>query len=228
MYFSNNYKYIVVSTVLFTKKNEVRQKLGNITQIRELLFGEQIEEYNRNFDQLKQKNQNLESNIQELSLNLERFKSDTEEHLIQLKTNILEEINTAINSLEKKLKYLSVNTYAEVTKIYQEIDTKTNTNFQKMELVADNLNFQLTKLKEEANQNRETQKKNLDNLKKQLSETIENNLSELTEAKVSRSDLAEVLFELCLKVKGQNFNTDEIGDDGNGINSDLLLSEDKS
>ena len=117
------------------KKSEVRQKLGNITQIRELLFGEQIEEYNRNFEQLKQNNQHLESQIEELSLNLERFKSDTEEHLLQFKNNISEEIKTAINSLEKKLKYLSVNTFTEVNKIYQDIDNKTNTNLQKMELV---------------------------------------------------------------------------------------------
>ena len=210
------------------KKEEVRQKLGNITQIRELLFGEQIEDYDRKFEQLKQQNQQLESSIEDLALNLERFKSDTEEHLLQVKNTISEEINTAINALDKKLKYLSVNTYTEINKTQQQIDTKTDANLQKIKLAADNFNSQLMYLKEEANHNKEIAERDISNLKKQLSETIEQNLSELTEAKVSRSDLAEVLFELCLKIKEQNFNTNEIEPNSNSVNGELLLLEDKT
>ena len=209
------------------QKNAVRQKLGNISQIRELLFGEQIEEYERKFEQLNQKNQQLESNIEELNLNLERFKSDTEKHLLQLKNNISEEINTAVNYLEKKLKYLSVNTHTEMSKINRDIELKTNSNFQKIELVTDNLNSRLTYINEEANHHKKTIEKELENFKKELSETIEKNLAELTEAKVSRSDLAEVLFELCLKVKGQNFHPNGTEENTNKVDAELLLLEDK-
>ena len=188
----------------------MRQKLSNITQIRELIFGEQAAEYEQKFAQFQQKNRQIESSIENLNLNLERFKSDIEEHLLQLKNSLSADINTAVDGLEKKLKYLSINTSNEIGKINQEIESKTQGNLQIIQSATDKINSQIKYLKEEANQNHEAVEKDLSNLKNQLSEVIEKNFSDLTEAKVSRSDLAEVLFELCLKVKGQNANLDEI------------------
>jgi gas vesicle protein len=214
-------------------KEEMRQKLGNITQIRELLFGEQIEEYERKFTQVQQQTQDLESSLEALSLNLERFKSDTEEHLSQLKSSLSEEIKSAMDSLEKKIKYLSVNTYTEVTKINKEIDNKTQNNFQKIELISDRIHTHIKSLKDEANHNQKVLTEDIENLKKQLSETIEKNLSDLTEAKVSRHDFAEMLFELCLKIKGQDEKSTAIetnfhNGNQNGVNSDLLLLEEQT
>ena len=210
-------------------KEEMRQKLGNITQIRELLFGEQIEEYDRQFASSQKKIQQLELGLENIDSNLERFKSDIEEHLSQLKHSLSDEINLAVDSVEKKLKYLSVNTYNEIGKVSQEIDAKTQENFQKIELATDSLNSQIRHLKDEASYSKETIEKDIVNLKKQLSETIEKNLSELTEAKVSRSDLAEVLFELCLKIKGQDANYNTIEPSKNGkiseMDGELLLLE---
>jgi hypothetical protein len=161
-------------------KEEMRQKLGNITQIRELLFGEQIEEYEGKFTQNQQRTQDLESSLEALSLNLERFKADTEEHLLQLKSSLSEEIKFAVDSLEKKIKFLSVNTYTEITKINKEIESKTQNNFQKIELASDRIHTHLKSLKDEANHNQKVLTQDLENLKKQLSETIDRNLSDLT------------------------------------------------
>ena len=210
-------------------KEEMRQKLGNIAQIRELLFGEQIEEYDRQFVRSQKQIQQLELDLETLNSNLERFKTDIEENLSQLKHSLSEEINLAVDSVEKKLKYLSVNTYNEIGKVSQEIDAKTQKNFQKIELATDRLNSQIRHLQDEASYSKETIEKDIVSLKQQLSETIEKNLSELTEAKVSRSDLAEVLFELCLKIKGQdaNHNTIEPSSNGKigGRDGELLLLE---
>jgi hypothetical protein len=214
-------------------KEEMRQKLGNITQIRELLFGEQIEEYERKFAQTQQKTQDLESNLEALSLNLERFKFDTEEHLLQLKNSLSEEIKSAVDSLEKKIKFLSVNTYTEITKVNKEIDSKTQNNLQKIELVSDRINIHLKSLKDEANHNQKILTQDIETLKKQLSETIEKNLFDLTETKVSRHDFAEMLFELCLKVKGQDEKGTKIETSfHNGhqdeVDRDLLLLEEQT
>ena len=213
-------------------KEEMRQKLGNITQIRELLFGEQIEEYDRQFAQSQKQIAKLELVLQELNSNLESFKTEVEDNLSQLKNSLSEEINLAVDSVEKKLKYLSVNTYNEIGKVSQEIDTKTQRNFQKIELTTDHLNSQIKHLKDEANYSKETIEKDIVNLKKQLSDTIEKNLSELTDVKVSRSDLAEVLFELCLKIKGQDASYNAIESSSNGkideMDGELLLLEETS
>ena len=41
-------------------------------------------------------------------------------------------------------------------------------------------------------------------MKQQVLEKLESNLSDLSTNKVSRTDLAEVLFELCLKLKSKD------------------------
>lgn len=213
-------------------KEEMRQKLGNITQIRELLFGEKIEEYEHNFNHSQQKIQQLESGLENLSTNLARLKSDIEAQLLQIKSDLSQDINSAINGLEKKLQYLSVNTYSEINKLDREINQKTTNNLQKIELATDRLNSQISSLKAETNQNKITLEKDLNHLKQQLSETIERNLAELTETKVSRSDLAEVLFDLCLKVKGDSDRVllEAKSDRGNEqhSNRELLLPEENS
>ena len=209
-------------------KEEMRQKLSNITQIRELLFGEQAAEYERKFTHYQQNIKQIESNIEDLNLNLERFKSDIKEHLLQLKNALSADINTAVDGLEKKLKYLSINTSNELGKINLEIESKTQGNLQIIESTADKFSSQIKHLKAEAEQSHEALEKDLSNLKNQLSEAIEKNLSDLTEAKISRSDLAEVLFELCLKVKGQDANLNEIEyDSGNGYSNGSKATEEE-
>lgn len=214
-------------------KEEIRQKLGNIAQIRELLFGEQIEEYERKFTQTQQKTQLLETKLEDLTLNLDNFKSNIQEQLLELKQSFSEEINAAVDSLDKKLKYLSVNTYTEVTKLNKDIDNKTQSNFQKIELVTDRINTNIKSFKEETKHNQKVLAQDIENLKKQLSETIEKNLADLTEAKVSRHDLAEMFFELCLKVKQQDTKNAEIEpnlSDGHQEekNGELLLLEEQT
>lgn len=209
----------------------MRQKLSNITQIRELLFGEQAEEYELKFAQSQQKIKNIESSIEDLNLNLERFKSDIKEHLLQLKNSLSEDINLAVDGVEKKVKYLSVNTSKEVSQINQKIEDKTRVNSQTIDLVTDKMSSQIKHLKEEASQTHEAIDKDIRNLKNQLKEAIEKNFSDLTDAKISRSDLAEVLFELCLKVKGQDANLNEVeSHNGNSkeTNEELIFLEESN
>ena len=89
-------------------------------------------------------------------------------------------------------------------------------------------NSQIKSVKEDVSQNSESLEKDILNLKKQLLETIENNLYDLTQTKISRSDLAEVLFDLCLKVKGQNIDRDLIESNGNEVNGELLLLKEQN
>ena len=82
--------------------DEMRRKLGNLTQIRELLFGEKIEDYDNKFQQYQNKLETLESNLQALDSNLEKFKLEQQQKLDKLQNDLSHDITTAINSLEKK------------------------------------------------------------------------------------------------------------------------------
>ena len=80
-------------------KAEIRKRLGNINQLQELLFGEQIDEYNLKLKQYDQKLNQLEANNQ-------RFQLVIDERITQLENRLLQRINSVANSLEKKIKYL--------------------------------------------------------------------------------------------------------------------------
>ena len=53
-------------------------------------------------------------------------------------------------------------------------------------------------------------------------------MSDLTEVKVSRTDLAEILFELCLKVKGSDFVPDLKEAAETQVKTDFILPEENN
>ncbi len=178
-------------------QEEMRERLGNIGQIRDLLFGSQMREYEKRF-------QSLESQISEL-LN---FKQEIQERLNKTHDSLNKEIVAVGDSLEKRLKYLSLTTHEELNKINQdksEFKQKTSVNLADL---SKSVNSQFKNIKEELNQTQTKVDTDIDNLKKNIFEALEKHISSLKEVKVSRDDLAEVLFELCIKVKGTDFVPD--------------------
>ena len=176
----------------------MRKRLGNVSQLRDLLLGDKIEEYEASLLQHSQRLDALESS-------LIKFQSGVNERLNKMQDSLSKEINTAVDSLEKKIKYLSLTTHEENNKLKQEIEVKSRTAFQSIDVLQNNLRSETSYIKDELFQTRNSLGEDVQNLKQQVLEKLESNLSELTETKVSRTDLAEVLFELCLKVKGSDF-----------------------
>ncbi len=178
-------------------QEEMRERLGNIGQIRDLLFGSQMRDYEKRF-------QSLESQISELL----SFKQEIQEKLDKTHDSLNKEIVAVGDSLEKRLKYLSLTTHEEFNKINQdrsELKQKTSVNLADLSKV---VNSQFKNIKEELNQTQTKVDTDIDNLKKNIFEALEKQISSLKEVKVSRDDLAEVLFELCIKVKGTDFVPD--------------------
>ena len=205
-------------------KEEMRNRLGNITQLQEILFGEQVKEYNHKFAQTQRHIDKLESDINKVH-------SGLQERLKQLEISLTKEIETAVNSavdsLEKKLKYLSIATQDETSKLKQELINTSRTSYENINSIQESLNSQTNNLKTELVKTKEILDKDIQTLRQQLLEKIEKNLSELSDEKVARSDLAEVLFELCLKVKGTDFVSDLKEATNNGIKANFLLPEEQ-
>ncbi|MGK7938120.1 MAG: hypothetical protein AB4206_20335 [Xenococcaceae cyanobacterium] len=202
-------------------KEEMRKRLGNISQLRDLLLGDKIEEYEASLAQNSQRLDTLESS-------LIKFQSGVNERLNKMQDSLSKEINAAVDSLEKKIKYLSLTTHEETNKLKQEIEEKSRTAFQNIDTLQNNLRSETSYLKDELFQTRNNLGEDLQSLKQQVLEKLENNLSELTENKVSRTDLAEVLFELCLKVKGSDFVPSLKEATEGQVKTEFILPEDNS
>ena len=204
-------------------KEEMRRKLGNITQLRELLFGEQMEEYENKFQDSFQRLDQLNEAIKQLETQFSEFRADIGQQLHKLENSLSQKINFAVDSLEKKIQYLNLNTRNETKKLHKEIEETSQSTSESLDAIADSLNSQTQYLKDELSQTRNNLEQDVQNLKQQLTEKIEKNLLELSEGKVSRKDLAEVLFDLCLKIKGANMLPEDSENGGGEVTTELLL-----
>ena len=168
-------------------KAEMRKRLGNITQLQELLFGEQIKEYNRQLEQHNQKITRLEANYQ-------RLQSVVEERVSQLESKVINRIDTVASSLEEKLQYFNLTAQQEQKKLQHELNSVSQHH-------KDNIDFLQNSLKTEVIEIKSALNRDMGLLKQQLTQKIESHLSELSNNKLSRADLADALFELCLKLR---------------------------
>ena len=184
--------------------DEIRRKLGNLTQIRELLFGEQIEDFNHRFNQYQKQLETLDSQVKNLESDLEKFKSEQKQSLNQLQSDLSDEISNGINSLEKKLQYLGLNTSNEVTRINKDIEAKTQRNSQIIDAISKKFDSQNQNIRSEIGQTKASLEKEIFSLKQELLTLLEQNLSDFSKSNISRHELADLLFKVCLRIKGND------------------------
>jgi hypothetical protein len=201
-------------------KEEIREKLGNIVQIRDLLLGDKIEEYDRSLAQ-------TDKRLADLEARLANFQIEIGNRFMQMQKYFKEEIDNTKNSLEKKLKYLSLTTQEETSQLQQNLAIASQKSSQQLELIQSNTARQISFVSNELSQAREILTADLHMTKKQLLEALQEKLSEVQDAKVERSDLAEILFEICLKIKGSEFlpSLKEVAN--NHVKTDFILPENK-
>ncbi|NES81546.1 MAG: hypothetical protein F6K10_09150 [Moorea sp. SIO2B7] len=199
-------------------KEQMRERLGNIEQIRDLLFGYKIKQYEEIFAKYDQRLGNLESE-------LSNFQSEIRDRLTQLQDSLSTEMGSEIDSLEKKLKYLSLTTHEEMSKLQQQIKITDEKNSHNIDSLNNTVMSKNNFFKNELFQTRDKLEEDVQFLRKQVFEYLEKSLSHLKDEKISRADLAQVLFEVCLKVKGTDFVPDLKEAVDNQVKSDFLLPE---
>lgn len=182
-------------------KTEIRKKLGNITQLQELLFGDKIDEYNF---KLEQSNQRLDA----LEANLKKSQGTIEASIAQLEQKLFEQINSVVNALEKSSQDQILKTQAEQHKLQQKLDKIAKYSNEHLDFLHQSLDTKTNSLKTEIIQTKYSLNQDLNSVKQELVAKLEDNLAELTAKKVSRADLAEVLFELSLKLKRTDADLD--------------------
>ena len=181
-------------------KAEIRQRLGNITQLQELLFGEQIKEYEHKLEQYDQRINQLEFNHQE-------FKIAIEKELKELEIKLVSKIDSTTNAWEKKIQYFYNAAQKEQNKTKQELDTLTQHSYRNADFLQNSIDTYNNSLKSEIIQSKSEFEQTLRLFKQQILEKLELDFSKLSSAKVSRSDLAEVLFDICVQLKETEANS---------------------
>ncbi|MEK0178723.1 MAG: hypothetical protein EAZ78_11175 [Oscillatoriales cyanobacterium] len=192
-------------------KEEMRERLGNIDQIRDIIFGAQLREYDNRFDKIDS----------ELSM----MQQDMQARIEQVKTVLSGEMRAAVDSFEKKIKSITLNTQEESADLRQQIDRVNRKFSSSIEALDEAIDNQTTSIRDELSQTRERLSEETRTLKTQVFEELDRRFSMLREVKVSRDDMAEILFELGMRLKGTEFVPELKGVTDNKLNNEFLLPE---
>jgi len=195
-------------------QDEMRDRLGNVDQIRDLLFGKQQRDY--------------ETRLNKLESSLSALQQEMRDRLNQLNDTLSTELRSTMYSLEKKIQYISITTNEELTDMRQDIEGKDKNVSESIDSLNKLIGSQINSVKAEVNQAQEKLEKDIQSLKNEIVDKLEKRLSGLTESKVGRDDLAEILFEMCMRVKKNEFLPELEGSGDYNVKADLLLPEQKS
>lgn len=172
-------------------RDEMRERLGNIDQIRDIIFGAQLREYDNRFDKIESEVSMLQQDIQD--------------RVEQLKTVFSTELRTTVDSLDKKIKTLTVNTQEDSADFRQQLDRLNRKFSGNIDSLNSDLEKQTNALRDELGQTRDSLQDDVRGLRTQVLDELERRFSMLKDVKVSRYDMAEILFELGMRLKGSEF-----------------------
>ncbi|MBD2664693.1 hypothetical protein B6N60_01897 [Richelia sinica FACHB-800] len=172
-------------------RDDVRERLGNIDQIRDIIFGTQIREYDNQLSKLEK----------HISLLQQEMRSQNE----QLKLSFSTELKAAVENLEKKLKSISVTNQEEAADFRQQIDRlnrKFSTSIQSLD---EELDKQTASIRDDFFQTKDKLQEDITALRDLVLEELDRRFSNLKQDKVSKDDIAETLFALGMRLKGTEF-----------------------
>jgi hypothetical protein len=173
------------------KKEDMYEKLGNIDQIRDIIFGAQLRDYNSRFEK-------IESDL--LAMHQELL-----DRISELRTSHSTELRVAVEALDKKMKTLQTSTDEERQDLRAQIERthrKSSASFDKLN---NDLEISTSAIREDLAETKAKVQEDMRGLKTYIQEELDRRLSTMGNMKISRDDMAEILFELGMRLKGTEF-----------------------
>jgi DNA anti-recombination protein RmuC len=172
-------------------REDVRERLGNIDQIRDVIFGTQLREYDNRFTKLES----------DMSLLQQEMRS----HFEQLKANFSAEMKSAVEVLDKKLKSVSLTSQEDAIDLRQQVDRLNRKFSNSVQSLDETLDTQTTSIRDEVLQTKVKLQEDMTGLRELILEELDRRFSQLRESKVSKDDMAETLFALGMRIKEAEF-----------------------
>jgi DNA anti-recombination protein RmuC len=189
-------------------KEEIRERMGNVELIRDIIFGSKLQEYDNRLDKLES--------------HLSLLEKEMRDRTLAVKTECLTELRASVDSLEEKIKSLSLTSQKDNADIRQLIDRTYKSFSSRLESIDKTVVSQSSSIRKELSETREKLQEDTQSLKAQIFDELEKRFSMLKDAKLSRNDMADILFELGLRIKKAEF-TPELKDATNSNGSDGVL-----
>ena len=167
-------------------------QLGNVDQIREILFGSQSRE-------LKEKFEKIEASM-------EQIQTDMRKKIEQTQNDFNNRITSELETITRKLKNITTQQQDEFADVRDSAIKQEKRIQNALDILEEDLrakNDQLQKQQIEANN---ALRVSMDELQDELLKTINAKLAEMSDIKLSRDDAAEIMMEAAMAMQGKKIN----------------------
>ncbi len=175
-----------------TKAAESVSELGNVDQIREILFGSQSRDLDERFHKIES---SLKSIQDEMRSKIEQNQNDFDER-----------INSELETVSKKIKNVVSSQQDEFADVRDSVLKQEKRINSSLETLEDELNSKREQLQRQQIEMRNTIRTQMDSLQDELLAVLDKKFTEIGEAKLSRDDAAEILMEAAMAMKGTKIN----------------------
>ena len=172
-------------------RDEIRERLGNIDQIRDIIFGAHLREFTSRLDKSE--------------ADVEAIQQEVSDRLSELKSVLALELRAAVESIDKRLITISATTQEEAADLRQQFDRINRKFTNSIETLDETVEAQRVALRDELAQTRDSLQSDTRELRSLVLEELDRHFSILREDKISKDDMAELLFELGMRLKGSEF-----------------------
>lgn len=223
-------------------KSDLRDRLGNIDQIRDILFGAQLRDYNNRLEQLESSlsilhqeirtrteevkqvlstefqaaNDALDKRLKSMALKDEAEKVELRQQLEaankrlsasadELKQDFFGDIQGAIEGVDKKMRLASQKDEEEKADLRQQLERLNARLTSNVETLDNTIDQQTMALRNDLLASREKLQQDLSALQDRVFEEMAKRITRLGENKLGRAVLADMLFEVVLKLKETEF-----------------------
>ncbi|QSZ41377.1 hypothetical protein GJV85_04400 [Sulfurimonas aquatica] len=175
-----------------TKPDNDISQLGNVDQIREILFGSQSRELKEKFDKIEE--------------SIKLMHDEMRKKLEQNQLDFNSKIDAEIDGISRKIKNMLSKQHDEFSDVRESALKQEKRLQTSLENLEEELNAKREQVQKQQNENNSTLRNQMDTLKDELIEVLNSKVSELGEVKLSRDDAAEIMMEAAMAMKGTQIN----------------------
>ncbi len=174
-----------------TSTNEISQ-LGNVDQIREILFGSQSRE-------LTEKFKKLEASLDAMQIEMRKKLEQTQEEFHS-------RIERELEAITRKIKNITTTQQDEFADLRDSAIKQEKRIQNALEILEEEIHAKNEQLIKQQSETNNTLRRDIDALKDEIVQTLDEKMSELGTNKLSRDDAASILMEAAMAMKGTKIN----------------------
>ena len=163
---------------------------NNIDQIRELIFGSQIHEFEERFKQIELRMGNLIGNLRN--------------EMVKSHEGLKKKTKRSLTVLEEKIDNLAAATQNEQHHIKKMIHNVDQELRDKVAMQKDEFKTRLKMTRESIADEQEQIRESIRTTRNELHDILENRLNALADEKLARDQMAQMLLEVAMKIRGTN------------------------